>query len=210
MLLRLTLVSLLLLLPGLAQAEPGDGFARPGGYIGIGGTYAFHWFPGNFDEDVTGGPAVKTENGGGLNVRGGYRFNSWAALEGEYEWIAGFENKVPGQKLFDLSYHTVTANGKFIYPGWGRFQPYGLVGIGFTILDLDDQAAQGLFLDDTTVGFATRFGAGLDVYLSENWLFNAAVEMQVSTATIENSNPVGNDVGSLFYIPVQFGFQYRF
>jgi opacity protein-like surface antigen len=196
------------LLPGLAAAD--DDFARPGGFIGIGGTYAFHWFPGNFDDDVTGGTAVKTENGGGLNVRGGYRFNSWAALEGEYEWVSNFENKVSGSKIFDMSYHTVTANGKFFYPGWGRFQPYGLIGAGFTVLLLDSRRSFGRFLDDSSVGFAGRVGAGLDVYLTESWLLNVEIDGVFNTAKIDSSNPSGDDVGSLFYVPLQFGVQYRF
>lgn len=201
-------VLLLCLLPGLSQAQ--DDYARPGGYIGLGGTYAFHWFPGNFDNDVTGGTAVKTENSAGLNVRGGYRFNSWAALEGEYEWVAGFENKVGGSKIFDLSYHTFTANGKFLYPGWGRFQPYGLLGIGFTVMQVDSRSGAGVTLDGSTTGFAGRVGAGLDVYLSENWLLNAGIDLQLNTAQISNSSGVGKDVGTLFYVPVQFGVQYRF
>lgn len=202
-------VLLLCLLAGSARAE-GE-FARPGGYLGLGGTYAFHWFPGDFDDDVTGGAAaVKTENGGGLNARVGYRFNSWAALEAEYEWIAGFDNKVGGDTIFELSYHTITANGKFLYPGWGRFQPYGLVGVGVTFLLLDEQRGFGSTLDDTTVGFAGRAGAGLDVYLSKSWLLNAGVELQANTAKIDHSGTVGSDVGQLFYVPVQFGVQYRF
>jgi opacity protein-like surface antigen len=206
---RKTLAVLLLcLLPGLAQAQ--DDYARPGGYIGLGGTYAFHWFPGNFDNDVTGGTAVKTENSAGLNVRGGYRFNSWAALEGEYEWVSGFENKVGGAKIFDLTYHTFTANGKFLYPGWGRFQPYGLLGVGFAVLQVDSRSGAGATLDGSAVGFAGRVGAGLDVYLSENWLLNAGIDLQLNTAQIDNSSGVGKDVGTLFYVPVQFGVQYRF
>ncbi len=205
-----TLLALLLLclLPGLAQA--GDDYARPGGYLGIGGTYAFHWFPGDFDDDVTGGPAVKTVNSAGLNVHGGYRFNSWAALEAEYEWIAGFENKVAGTKIFDLAYHTFTVNGKFLYPGWGRFQPYGLLGVGFAVLKLDDRAGEGLKLEKSTVGFAGRIGAGLDFYLTESWLLNAAIELQLNTHQIDHSGGVGNDVAALFYVPLQFGVQYRF
>ena len=68
---------------------------------------------------------------------------------------------------------------------------------------------QGRQFDDQHIRFQ-RFGAGLDVYLSENWLLNAGIEMQINTATIDNANPIGDDVGSLFYIPIQFGVQYRF
>ena len=32
--------------------------------------------------------------------------------------------------------------------------------------------------------------------------------MVLNTATIDNSNPVGHDVGTLFYIPIQFDIQY--
>ena len=202
------LVMLLCLLPVGAGAQ--DDYARSGGYLGIGGTYALHWFPGNFDDDVTGGPAVKTENSAGLNARVGYRFNSWAGAELEYEWVAGMENKVDGSKIFDLSYHTVTFNGKFSYPGWGRFQPYGLAGVGFAVLLLDSRRSFGATLDDSTVGFAARVGAGLDVYLTKSWLLTGGIQLQVNTAKIDNSGPAGDDVGTLFYVPIQFGVQYRF
>ena len=33
--------------------------------------------------------------------------------------------------------------------------------------------------------------------------------MVLNTATIDNSNPVGHDVGTLVYIPIQLGIPYR-
>lgn len=201
-------IALLCVLPGLAAAD--DDFARPGWYLGLNGIYAFHWFPGNYDQDVTGGTAVKTENSAGLNVRGGYRFNTWAAAELEYEWVSAFENKVAGSRIFDHTYHTVTANGKFLYPGWGRWQPYGLVGIGFSAFDISNRSGFGAALDSSAFGFALRAGAGMDIYLTPSWLFNVGLEVVYPTDSIGNANPIGHDVSNLLYVPVQFGMQYRF
>ena len=58
---RLALALIALLAPALAEAQD---YARPGFYLGAGGTYAFHWFPGDFDEDLAGGPTVRSSDSG--------------------------------------------------------------------------------------------------------------------------------------------------
>lgn len=201
---RALVIAVLCLLPAVAAAQ--EGYDRPGWYLGAGGTYAFHWFPGDFDGDV--GATTKTENTGGVNARAGYRFNSWAATELEYEWLDGFENKVVGSRVFDLGYHVITANGKLLYPAWGRFQPYGLLGVGVEIIDVSRRAGLGAGLDNNGVGFAGRVGAGLDVYITQHWLVNVGVDAVLSSTQIKNS--IGKDLSNLFYIPVQAGVQFRF
>jgi hypothetical protein len=37
---------------GDAPALEGDGYARPGWFLDLGGSYAFHWFPSDFDGAV--------------------------------------------------------------------------------------------------------------------------------------------------------------
>jgi opacity protein-like surface antigen len=195
-------------LAGVAHAQTTNEFARTGFSLGLGGTYAFHWFPGDFDDEV--GARTITDNSFGLNANLGYRPLSWLAGELEYEWVDGFTNKVMGSKVFDLSFHTITANAKFIYPGWGRFQPYGLGGIGVSIINTSDRSGLGVGLDSSSAGFGARVGVGLDAYITKNWVANVEGGAVFSTTTVDNSNPAGSDLKSLWYVPIQFGIQYRF
>ena len=192
---------------GDAPALEGDGYARPGWFLDLGGSYAFHWFPSDFDGAV--GARTKTHNSFGLNARAGYRFKSWLAAELQYEWIDGFDNEVNGSTIFKLSTHLLTLDAKFLYPGWGRFQPFALVGAGLAIYDVNDRAGLGAGLESSSVGFAGRVGAGLDTYLTENWVLRLGLDVVVDTNEIDNGLGPG-DLSELFYIPIQLGVQYRF
>ncbi|MGR9106301.1 MAG: outer membrane beta-barrel protein [Gammaproteobacteria bacterium] len=194
--------------PALAD-EPPD-FAREGAYLGLGGTYAFHWFAGkSFDRNLGGqGVQVISSSSGGLNARAGYRVNSWFAAEVEYEWIDGFTNKIRGSNVATLTSHQLTLNGKFFVPTGGRFQPYGLLGVGLSIWEASDRVGRGSGLEATSAGLAGRVGLGLDAYVTNNLLVNVGVDMALSTTRIDNS--LDGDLKNLFYIPIQLGLQYRF
>jgi opacity protein-like surface antigen len=196
-------------LPGVAAHETDD-FARTGSYLGLGGTYAFHWFAGSaFDRNLGGqGVQVISSSSGGLNARAGYRVNPWFAAEVEYEWIDGFTNKIAGVNVATLTSHQLTLNGKFIYAEWGRFQPYGLLGVGVSIWEASDRIGRGSGLEATSAGLAGRVGLGLDAYVNDNFLVNLGLDMALSTTRIDNS--LGGDLDNLFYVPIQLGFQYRF
>ena len=84
----LSVIAFASLVPALGFAGDGDDYARPGWYLGAGGTWAPHWWQAPDDEL---GVRVKTKNSFGFNVRGGYRINSWLAAELEYEWLDGFD-----------------------------------------------------------------------------------------------------------------------
>lgn len=187
-----------------AQSEPDD-FKRSGFYLGAGFTWAFHWMP-DLDDDLA--VTIRTSGSPGFNVLGGYRAFSWLGAEIEYEYIDGFENKVSGMTAFRLRYHVVTANAKFILPVLDRFQPYFLLGVGFSVGDVSDRAGVGLGLDGSEIGFAGRVHLGLDTYITKHFLFNVSVGGVFPTLTIPNS--AGTDIDQLFYIPIQGGFQYRF
>lgn len=192
--------------PSLAEGDP----ARSGPYVGIGGTWAFHWFAGQaFDRDL-GGPIgkVKTSGSAGLQARAGYRVTPWLAAEVEYEWLDGFRNDVAGSNVATLGSHMLTANGKILYPGWGRIQPYALFGVGLSIWEARDRQGLGAGLDRTSAGLAGRVGVGVDAYLNEHWLLELGLDMALSTTEIQNA--LGGDLDNLFYIPIQLGVQYRF
>lgn len=101
------------LLPRLVAAQALDDFERPGTYVALGGTYAFHWFAGqSFDDDLGGrGVQVISSSSGGLNARAGYRVNRWFGAEVEYEWIDGFTNKIAGANVATLTSHQITIKG---------------------------------------------------------------------------------------------------
>lgn len=198
---------LLWLLPASASAQAD--YARSGPYLGLGGTYAFRWVPGDFDKDLGLGATVRTDNTGGLNARAGYRVNRWLAAELEYEWLDGFDSKITGGNGgFTLTSHALTANGKLLYPGWGRFQPWMLVGVGLSIYDAQDRKGLASGLDGTSVGFGARLGFGLDAYITQSWLVNLGVEAFLDTTRIDNS--IGGDLSEFWYVPIQLGIQYRF
>ena len=97
----LSIVALACLLPAAGFAGDDDDYARPGWYVGGGGTWAPHWWKA--PEDPLNTPAsIKTHNTFGFNVRGGYRVNSWFAGELEYEWLDGFDNEMVGITIFEL------------------------------------------------------------------------------------------------------------
>jgi opacity protein-like surface antigen len=201
----IAVVALACLLPAAGFAEPANEYARPGWYLGAGGTWAPHWWKAPDDElDAR----VITNNSFGFQVRGGYRINRWLATELEYEWLDGFDNEVNGSTIFKLRTHVITANAKFLCPGLGRFQPYVLLGAGAAIFEIDDQSLWAADLENTSAGFAARATAGLDFYITKNWLLNLEAGAVIPTNEVENSN--GGDLEELFYVPIQLGFQYRF
>jgi opacity protein-like surface antigen len=202
-----SVVAFACLLPAAGLADDGNEYARPGWYLGAGGTWAPHWWKA--PEDPLDAPAsIKTHNSFGLNVRGGYRVNGWFAGELEYEWLNGFDNEMLGSTIFELSSHVITANAKFLCPGLGRFQPYVLFGGGLAIYEIDDQSWPAAGLEDSSTGFALRATGGLDFYITKNWLLNIEGGALIATNRIDNS--LGGDLKELWYVPIQLGFQYRF
>ncbi len=159
--------------------EPPSGYP----YIGAGALFAID----NFDCDV--------DDAWGYNVRAGYRFNDYVALEvmGEHA-ASNFDdaNKVDGFGRLDgdVSVWNLTVNAK-VYPVKGRFQPYLLVGPGYGQADLPH---------DDNHGFVARFGAGFDV------LFTDSFGMDVESGYVLGTGAVSD----YDYIPVSVGFFYNF
>jgi len=201
----IAVVALVCLLPAAGFAEPANEYARPGWYLGAGGTWAPHWWKAPDDELNA---RVITNNSFGFQVRGGYRINRWLATELEYEWLDGFDNEVDGSTIFKLRTHVITANAKFLCPGLGRFQPYVLAGAGVAIFDVIDRNNQGNAVESGSTGFALRATAGLDFYITKNWLLNLEAGAVIPTNTLDVSG--SNELEELFYVPIQLGVQYRF
>lgn len=181
--------------PAVAQPD----YSRSGVYFGLGGTVgvytsaedqierelaALGYFV-NVDVDV---PL-------GLNTRVGYRVLPWLAAEGEFEWLSEADVNVSGfGSLATLESWILTANAK-AYPITGRFQPFGLLGIGYMNAEL---SALGFSQDEG--GFAARFGGGVDYYITPNIVGSLDVSYVLPTGNIEDID----------FVSIGWGFAYRF
>jgi opacity protein-like surface antigen len=129
-------------------------YARTGPYIGLGGVYAIELF----DDNSVGG--ARTDNSGGIHAKAGWRFHPNAAAEVRYDWFHEFDLD-PGH----IDGWLITANVKG-YLLTGRFQPYGLVGMGY--LSANGSAGNFAGAAHPAHDFAMRFGGGLDAYITDN------------------------------------------
>ena len=118
-------------------------FSEPGFYVGASVTGAREDFDSSIskEDDTTGGFAVKA----------GHRFLPWLSAELDYEYLDEF-----GTKTNKIDMQTLTLQGKF-NPLAGRFQPYGMVGLGYAWAD----PRYGSKASDSLL----RAGLGIDIYL---------------------------------------------
>lgn len=175
----------ILILAGVqAYGQDSPQYARPGVYIGAGGAYAIEDFNSN----------LNWGNAPGFNGRLGYRFHPHVAVEAMIERMDAFEPKGFNNTVKFKTW-TGTLNTK-VFALTGRFQPYGLVGIG--AMRVDRHYSGWSNSHDTDLAY--RVGVGLDSYLTENWLVNVEVS---------NVNPTG-DVDGTTYYSLGGGIQFRF
>ena len=204
---RATFVAFVLLLAARdARADGEPDFGRPGAYVGAGASYSANLVEAFLD----GTPILQdidVNNAWGVNARLGYRFASWLALEGEYEWLDQMNASLYGAHVGSLGFQAATANLKFIVPLW-RFQPYFLLGAGALFSKVDTPFDQ-IQVDHSA--FAGRIGLGLDVYLTENLYLNAAAESILSPAEVRlNTGGINESEHGLGYVTFQAGLGFRF
>jgi opacity protein-like surface antigen len=178
-------------------------YGRRGWYAGLGFIYAPSAFKLDDAESQLPSSRVASNSLGGnnkfgLDARVGYRLRPRWALEGNYQYVPGFEVERGGAgKLVDLNVHGLWLNGKMIFLTEDTFQPYLLGGAGMLHVN-SDATIPGFSADGT--GFAGRMGAGADVWLRRDLVVN--VEFSVVLPT--------GPVADVRYLPLVFGAQYRF
>ena len=182
-----TVLSLSLVFCGSASAqqEYSEFGTTPSPYISLAGVYGLC----NFSDSAGSNQEScgdELENSFGMNIRVGYRFNRWVAVEGQVEWMAGFDAKdvsnlqpnppIPGLTSASLDTLAFTVNARF-YPLIGRIQPYALIGLG----GVNSWANTNLGNTDTFTSFAGRFGVGLDFYITPNIALTSEFAYTAST-----------------------------
>ncbi|MDE0884189.1 MAG: porin family protein [Myxococcota bacterium] len=159
-----------MLLASSAAAQNNFNYPKP--YVQLAGLYAACNLNGF---NAPGDCSDNFDSSFGFNFRGGARLNRWFAVEGQVEWVSGFDatskgiatfNEIdPGLGLTSASVDSVayTINAR-LYLTEGRIQPYAIAGIGGQNSWLDTNLGNS----DTFTSFIGRFGAGVDLYLTEN------------------------------------------
>lgn len=191
------LLAVLLTVAGEAAAE--SEFSRRGGYLKLGVLGAtYTQAEDELEDELRGvgvGASVEFDETAGFSLVGGFRAHPHIAVEGEIEFLAPSDiSESTFGDFADLWSLTTTVNAK-AFALTGRFQPYGLVGIGV----MRSELSVGNF-DDDYDGFAARFGAGLEVYLGEHWALDIGADYVLPTG----------DVSGLDYLSFGAGVILRF
>jgi opacity protein-like surface antigen len=158
-------VALSMLMIGVsARAEYRDS----AGYVQLAGSAAQCSWSG---QEVSGDCGDSFDGSLGFNFRGGIRASEWLTIEGQVEWMSGYDRKsvadisppVPGLTRASLESVAYTVNAR-LYPLDGRIQPYAIAGIG----GQNTWLSTNLGDSDTFTSFIGRFGGGVDIYLTRN------------------------------------------
>lgn len=191
---RVAAVLLLAACPALADEEETEHkWMETSLYVQAAGTYAipdFHKYDGN--------PSV------GFDIVAGIRANSWIAGEVQFEWIGDMDPRygedaglaLRGGRSFGGAVWATTVNARG-YPLTdrileGRFQPYLLIGLGVSSFRTEN---------GREIGFASRWGIGLDAYVTEN------IALTVGGSYVWSA---GTPVKDLSYVSFTWGAMYRF
>lgn len=181
------LLACLALASSTAARAQGD-YARTGPYLGLAGSLGIY----TEEDDLVGSADI--EEPLGLNARVGYRAHPHFAAEAEFEWLSEADVEVGGSDVATIESWIFTANGKG-YLLTGRVQPYGLVGLGGMVSEVD-----GGGFSDTEGDFAARLGGGVDIYITPNILGNLGVTYVIPTDDLDDFN----------FVSIGWGFGYRF
>jgi len=198
------LVLFTLILSESVQAQSVD-YARPAWYVSVAGTFDIHLFESEVKKAFDG--VVDLENAWGIDLKVGRRLLYWLSFELEYEYVDGFDFNVDGIKILSLQVNTLTGNVKFHYP-FRRFIPYAVAGIGGTWYNVKDEAGLGIGFESDTA-LAGRFGAGIDIFLTERWAINTSYTFVLTTYDLTNPTKLQN-ISGVYYGALQLGIAYYF
>lgn len=175
--------------------DEGSPYSRSGVYVFLGGSAGIDQAAEDELEDILGDVGVS--DGLGFKTKLGYRSFPWLATELEVEYLQGIDVDFGGIDALELEYLTVTVNAK-IYLPLGRFQPFGLLGVGLMNASFEDSL--GLGFEDDFTGGAVRAGGGIDVYLTDHLAVTVDISYVLPT----------EDVEDLDYLSIGWGLQYKF
>ncbi len=176
-----------------AEEAANDPFGGRAPYFSAGGVFAIE-----NDSHFTGG----LSNSGGYDIRAGYEVHDMVALELQWQSLVSFSrnsvDSVTGQSDPSVEARMLSLNGR-VSPLEGRFQPYGLFGMGWYNVQADRVANN---LHESS--FAMRFGLGLATFITNNFGFT----LEAGYILPLSGNLGGGDRFDI--IPITGMFFYRF
>lgn len=163
-------------------------YDRDGWYAGIGGGAAIEFFQHG-----------SSANSGFAQIRAGYHFLRFAALELQLEYTPKFNGKSGNYAGVNTATFGTWANikGYPTAPWTGPVQPFAMIGLGWWWERRWGSALNGVHQNG---GFVSRFGGGLDFYVTKNVMLTAETAWVV---------PTGH-VSSLDQLQIGGAIQYRF
>lgn len=175
----------LLVLTAAAPRAFAQDYARNGFSVGAGVSAAFE----DFDED-----GINFDDTAAFSAVASYRFHKNFAVDARFEQTLDFEGDV-GPYDVDVNLWTLTANAQFFILT-GQFQPYVIGGLGLAQAHVDVSPGG----DDDETDAVWRLGAGLDSYVTPNFVIGVEAAYNFGT----------NDLDDLDYWTLSALFRYRF
>jgi opacity protein-like surface antigen len=177
---------------------PPHDFTRDGWYVQAQGIYALENFGKTGNYSTLG---LEVDNTFGFNVEAGYRVAQLFALGAEFEWTHAFESDDD-----ELRIGTYNVGIPFrLYPLARLFDPGSMANRFQPFIKLSPtwmwgERERGDHQDSGKGGFVGRMGGGLDVYITDHFVFVTSALYNWPTANID----------SLGYWSFGAGLQYRF
>jgi hypothetical protein len=188
-------------IPIAGNADPEDDYDRKGPYAGAGATLGFDVFTEDLNEMLPAGVEAKVASSIGATARLGYRIHPHFAAEAAFEWLSGFDISVDGDasgsEAAEVETWIVTGNAKG-YLLTGSIQPFALVGAGSMRAKIEDELDLGIAVSE--IDLALRFGAGVDLYLTQRFVMDVGLDYVYPTGDLKDFD----------YISIGVGLQYRF
>jgi opacity protein-like surface antigen len=153
-------------------------YDRDGWYLGLGAGWAKELFQNGNSGDS-----------GFVQLRAGYHFLRFAALEPQLEYTPKFKGKSGKWAGTDIATWATWLNikGYPTAPWTGPFQPFGMIGIAWMWERLTGSAINNSVEEG---GFAARFGAGIDFYVTENIVLNTEAAYVLPTGELDDLDQV--------------------
>ena len=163
-------------------------------YFGGGFNYSFE----NFKDEMDIGD---WDNTYGFDLKAGYFFSEYFALEAMFQYLDDFEHSESGviysppyyysyEYDADVSLYNFTINGKGFIPIKGIVKPYGILGFGYAWGEAKQKLRIGIISDTNTEkesDLCGRIGAGLDIFLSKQFALEGEVSYFMGFNDLDNA-----------------------
>lgn len=160
--------------------------ARSGVLLGLSATYTIDDFSN---------VGMSNDGSGGFSIQLGYRFNKWISSQLRVDDFVQFDGHSSGADVGEVNGWYVGLDQK-VYLMHGRFQPFGLLGLG--LLDMETSNNTATNPNKTDDGVSMRFGGGMDIYATNKVLVTADISYILGLGEVSDYNVAVFGLGFLY------------